>query len=102
MARLNLIQTGGGGGTSGTLPLTIAEVAHNWLDSYNSTTGLFTQSQPAAADIAVGTFVTGMTFVAPVLGTPASGTLTSCTGLPAAAIVAGTMATGMTLVAPLL
>src|SRR5208337_2640089 len=102
MARLNLIQTGGGGGTSGTLPLTIAEVAHNWLDSYNSTTGLFTQSQPAAADIAVGTFVTGMTFVAPVLGTPASGTLTSCIGLPAAAIVAGTMATGMTLVAPLL
>lgn len=32
---------------------------------------------------------TSMTLVTPALGTPASGTLTNCTGLPAASIVAG-------------
>jgi hypothetical protein len=45
---------------------------------------------------------TSLTLVTPVLGTPASGTLTNCTGLPAAAIVAGTMSSGMTFVAPVL
>ena len=45
---------------------------------------------------------TSMTHVAPILGTPASGVLTNCTGLPAANIVAGTMASGMILVAPAL
>ena len=45
---------------------------------------------------------TSLTLVTPALGTPASGTLTNCTGLPAASIVAGTMASGMTLVAPVL
>ena len=45
---------------------------------------------------------TSLTLVTPVLGVPASGTLTNCTGLPAANIVAGTMASGMTLVAPVL
>lgn len=34
-----------------TLPATITKVTHDWLDSYDSTTGLFTQSQPAYTDI---------------------------------------------------
>lgn len=34
------------------------------------------------------------TFVAPILGTPTSGTLTNCTGLPAASVVAGSFGTG--------
>jgi hypothetical protein len=42
-----------------------------------------------AADIAVGTFASGMTFVAPALGTPASGTLTNATGLPISTGVSG-------------
>ena len=33
----------------------------------------------AAANVTVGTLASGMTLVAPVLGTPASGTLTNCT-----------------------
>jgi len=33
-------------------------------------------------------------FTTPALGTPSSGTLTNCTGLPAAAVVAGTLGTG--------
>ncbi len=36
------------------------------------------------------------TFVAPVLGTPASGLATNLTGLPAASVVAGALANGMT------
>lgn len=34
------------------------------------------------------------TFVAPALGTPASGVLTNCTGLPAASVVAGSFGVG--------
>jgi len=41
-------------------------------------------------------------FVAPALGTPASGVMTNVTGLPAAAILQGTLASGMVLVAPVL
>ena len=36
------------------------------------------------------------TFVAPALGTPASGVLTNATGLPAASVLAGALANGMT------
>lgn len=32
-------------------PNTISNVTHKWLNSYSSATGLFTQSQPTAADI---------------------------------------------------
>jgi len=32
-------------------PVTIAAVSHEWLNSYTSTTGLFTQSQPASTDL---------------------------------------------------
>src|SRR5271166_4569971 len=34
-----------------TFPVTIAAVSHEWLNSYTSTTGLFTQSQPASTDL---------------------------------------------------
>lgn len=34
-----------------TLPVTVAKVASNWLDSYDDSTGLFTQSQPAYTDL---------------------------------------------------
>jgi hypothetical protein len=44
--------------------------------------------------------LTSAHLVTPLLGTPTSGTLTNCTGLPAAAVVAGTFPTGMILVAP--
>lgn len=33
------------------LPVTIAAVAHKWLNSYTSGTGAFTQTQPACADL---------------------------------------------------
>lgn len=46
---LPLIQVGAG--ASGTFPSTMAKVATKFLDSYNSVTGLFTQSQPAFTDI---------------------------------------------------
>lgn len=41
--------------------------------------------------------LTSKTFTAPILGTPTSGVLTNCTGLPAASVVAGTMVTGLTI-----
>lgn len=42
-----------------TLAQTIAQVAHKWLDSYNATTGAFTQSQPACSDLSnAGTLCT--------------------------------------------
>lgn len=37
--------------SSTVLPQTITKLAHQWLDSYSATTGLFTQSQPAIADL---------------------------------------------------
>ena len=33
------------------VPQSIGPVAHEWLNSYNATTGLFTESQPSFADI---------------------------------------------------
>jgi len=32
-------------------PISLANAVHKWLNSYDSTTGLFTQTQPAAADL---------------------------------------------------
>lgn len=40
-------------------------------------------------------FATSPTLVTPALGTPASGVLTNCTGLPASAIASGTMTVGV-------
>jgi hypothetical protein len=36
---------------TGLLPQTFAKIAHEWIDSYNESTGLFTASQPAFTDI---------------------------------------------------
>jgi len=44
----------------------------------------------------------GITLTTPNIGTPTAGTLTNCSGLPAANISQGTMASGMVLVAPAL
>jgi hypothetical protein len=40
------------GGVVGVLPLSIALMASNWLNSYDANTGQFTQSQPDYSDIA--------------------------------------------------
>ena len=52
----------------------------------------------AAADeskrITIANVFTSPALVTPALGTPASGVLTNCTGLPAAAVVAGSLGTG--------
>jgi hypothetical protein len=50
----NLAITSGGG----VFPISISKVTHEWLDSYNAATGLFTQSQPAFADLS-GSIATG-------------------------------------------
>ena len=47
-----------------------------------------------ATTIADSIAVTNWNLTTPVLGTPQSGTLTNCTGLPAASVVAGTLGTG--------
>ena len=44
----------------------------------------------------------GIVLTTPDIGTPSAGTLTNCSGLPAANISQGTMASGMVLVAPAL
>src|SRR5215469_4306775 len=49
VALSGLCQTGGTGCPQ--LPITITPVSHQWLNSYTSTTGLFTQTQPAFSDL---------------------------------------------------
>lgn len=41
----------GSNGTTITIPTTLANVSHKWLNSYTQTTGAFTQTQPASADL---------------------------------------------------
>jgi hypothetical protein len=41
------------------VPETVADVQHQWLKSYDSTTGAFTTSQPAAEDLSDGVTGTG-------------------------------------------
>lgn len=38
-------------GVGGTVPLSIANASHKWINSYDAATGLFTQTQPAYSDI---------------------------------------------------
>lgn len=58
------------------------------LDGTDSTTMTFpTTSATIARTDAAQSFTGVQTFVAPILGTPTSGTLTNCIGLPAAGVV---------------
>jgi len=90
------------GDTSGTITLAAPAIA-----------GSNTLTLPLATDtlagIAATQTLTNKTLVAPALGTPASGVLTNCTGVPAAALPAGsvlqvvdsrfaTVATGTTII----
>lgn len=43
---------GSGGGGSGTLPQSLASASHKWFKSYDSTTGLFTQTAVLSVDLA--------------------------------------------------
>jgi hypothetical protein len=45
-------------GSTGVFPISITKVSHQWLDSYDDTTGLFTQSQPGFSDLS-GSIATG-------------------------------------------
>ncbi len=62
---------------SQTVPQTIAAVASKWLNSYNAVTGLFTATQPAAADLSDGTTGTGAVVLASAISGFGSGTVTS-------------------------
>src|SRR5208282_2577495 len=70
-----------------TLPTTAAATTHKWLNSYTSTTGAFTETQPAAADLSdtatAGNVLrgNGTSFVSAVLsvGDLSSGALASGT-----------------------
>lgn len=46
------------------VPVTFTAVPHEWLNSYDDTTGLFTASQPAASDLSNGTTGTGAVVLA--------------------------------------
>jgi hypothetical protein len=56
------------------LPVTKTLVAHQWLDSYDSTTGDFTQSQPAIAD--VSGLSTALAATAPIASPTFTGVVT--------------------------
>ena len=61
------------------------------VDTTGGTTKKITWANIKATLVAtINTWTAQQTFVAPILGTPASGTLTNCTGLPVAGISAST------------
>lgn len=74
----NTLTLSGTDSTTMTFPTTSATIAR--IDAANTFTGAST--------------ATSWIFTTPLLGTPTSGVLTNCTGLPAASIVAGTFGTG--------
>lgn len=59
----------GSGGGGGTFPVNTPAVIHEWLNSYNATTGVFGQTQPAFSDI--------------------SGQISPSTQMPASGVTAG-------------
>ncbi len=72
--------------TQSIVPLTFAAVAHEWLNSYNAATGLWTAAQPSFTDISgVAAVTQGGTGTATL--TPASGTI-SYAGNPGASSMA--------------
>lgn len=85
--------------TSGSLALggdfTVSGASALTLTTTN-TTNVTLPTTGTLATLAGSESLSNKTLVTPVLGTPASGTLTNCTGLPAASIVAGALSNGMT------
>lgn len=59
------------------VPATKTVVAHQWLASYDATTGLFTQSQPVIAD--VSGLTAALALLAPIASPTFSGTVTQPT-----------------------
>ena len=49
-------------------PATTAAVAHEWLASYNATTGVFTQTQPSVSDLTSGALANGTTATTQLAG----------------------------------
>ena len=74
----NTLTLAGTDSTTMTFPSTSATIART--DAANTFTGAST--------------ATSWVFTTPLLGTPTSGVLTNCTGLPSASVVAGTLGTG--------
>ena len=73
-------------GSTGVFPISIGNVAHKWLNSYDDTTGLFTQSQPGFTDlsgsISTGQIPSSTITVAQITatGTPSSSTFLNGAG----------------------
>ena len=67
-------------------------------DTFYIGTTSIAHNRGSGADFALA----GIALTTPDIGTPSAGTLTNCSGLPAANISQGTMASGMVLVAPAL
>jgi hypothetical protein len=62
----------------------------------DGTTMTFPGTSDTVVTLAASQSLSSKTFVAPVLGTPASGTLTNCTGLPLAGLASGAYSTSPT------
>lgn len=62
------------------VPVNTPAVAHEWLDSYNATTGAFTQTQPAIADISG--LAAALALLAPLASPALTGTPTAPTAAP--------------------
>lgn len=112
VATANGVSGSSSGGATPALTITLGAITPTTVNGNTFTTGSSTYTGTAAqtytfpttsASIArtdAGQTFTGVSnatswnFTTPVLGTPTSGTLTNCTGLPAASVVAGTLGSG--------
>jgi hypothetical protein len=102
---LKKLETVSGGVTvTGTLAATTLTGAHANADSAVQPADTFYIGTTSVAHNrgSGGLTLAGITLTTPDIGTPSAGTLTNCSGLPAANISQGTMASGMVLVAPAL